>query len=159
MATRSNKSTKSATVAVNVAPLQGLVEIVIGEARSLAESDARGADWLVGSMLLALANRAAFEVKNNDERMDSARRVAKGITQEFKDGIEQAPEPVRREIDKQANVYTLSLSRSASYQQIYNSCAAAWESLKGTPMPDQFRTQPSDSKSSAQTRDAFLAVL
>ena len=117
--------------ATEILPLVALAHAIHREADALRPSDTKAADFAVGTAILGLANRAAYQVQSLTEKMDAAKRLAGIIAEDM--GVTKGAV----EIQKQRDNYNWALTQVPTYEAMYKHCAATWTALKGTRMPDQ----------------------
>ena len=127
------KTAKAAAVRTesSLLTLTHLAQAIEAEANTLKASDAKAADFLIGTAILGLANRAAFQVQSLNERMDNAKRLASIIAEDM--GVTKGA----AEIQKQRDNYSWAMAQKPAYEAVYQLCSRTWENLKGTRMPDQ----------------------
>lgn len=138
-------------------PMQTLFNAMGAQIATLAGHDGPGADWATGSMILGLANRAAFEATQAADRQALAGKLAAAILAEYVDGAGptladqlpgDAPEVQRREYRKHRSNALAFEMREQAYRAIYDACKAAWADVKGGVMPDQFKRRGGDANAS-----------
>lgn len=130
----SNTSATVKTIPVKAKAPSSLVELaqaIEREAAHLGESDTKAGEFVTGTAILGLANRAAFQVQSLTEKMDAAKRLAQLIVEDM--GVTKGA----NELTKQRDNYAWAMTQRPTYEAIYRHCESAWTALKGTRMPDQ----------------------
>lgn len=102
-------------------------------------------DFLVGSALLGIANRAAFGSANVERELTRIQNTVKALIDA--QGIDNAGVDLRK-LDDDANFWE---PQQAHYEALYSACATAWADLKGKPMPSQ---RPSTRVAQSDDRNA-----
>lgn len=100
-------------------------------AASRDEMDTKAYDFLVGSALLGIANRAAFGEKNAADRVAEITHTARVLIEA--EGIDKAGTQLRK-LDDDCTFWEDQLPH---YAALYAAVEDAWRALKGSPMPSQ----------------------